>query len=126
MSLVTPIIHPRVLNKKGGGVPRDAVYIGRPSIWGNPFQIGRDGDRRAVIAKHRAWLKSQSVLLASIGELAGRDLVCFCAPLACHGHALLWLANPQLRDLALWPESLRPALAGLEDLVAAANAHAPL
>ncbi|MFM7243676.1 MAG: DUF4326 domain-containing protein, partial [Planctomycetaceae bacterium] len=21
------------------------VYIGRPSKWGNPFEIGRDGDR---------------------------------------------------------------------------------
>jgi hypothetical protein len=30
------------------------VYIGRPSKWGNPFQIGRDGTRDEVIAKYRA------------------------------------------------------------------------
>jgi len=27
------------------------VYIGRPSKWGNPFVIGRDGSRADVIAK---------------------------------------------------------------------------
>ena len=25
------------------------VYIGRPSKWGNPFKIGRDGSRQEVI-----------------------------------------------------------------------------
>jgi hypothetical protein len=32
------------------------VYIGRPSIWGNPFVIGRDGDRAEVIGQYEAWL----------------------------------------------------------------------
>lgn len=70
---------PRVLNKKRDRLTPGAIYIGRPSKWGNLFQIGRDGDRSAVIAKHRDWLKSQRTLLASIGELRGRDLACFCA-----------------------------------------------
>lgn len=35
-----------------GGV---RVYIGRPSILGNPFVIGRDGDRAKVIAKFRTY-----------------------------------------------------------------------
>ena len=35
---------PRVLNKKRlTGAVQNAVYIGRPSIWGNPFVVGRDG-----------------------------------------------------------------------------------
>ena len=46
----------RVLNKHHVGVPAGAVYIGRGSKWGNPFRIGPDGDRAAVIAKHARWL----------------------------------------------------------------------
>jgi len=34
----------------------EGVYIGRPSLLGNPFQIGRDGTREDVIAKYRVWL----------------------------------------------------------------------
>jgi Domain of unknown function (DUF4326) len=34
----------------------DRVYVGRPSKWGNPFVIGRDGSRNDVIAKYRAWI----------------------------------------------------------------------
>ena len=28
------------------------IYIGRPSKWGNPFVIGRDGNREQVIEKY--------------------------------------------------------------------------
>ena len=31
------------------------VYIGRPSKWGNPFVIGKDGTREQVIRKYRNW-----------------------------------------------------------------------
>lgn len=84
---------PRVLNKRRDGMPNDAVYIGRPSKWGNPFQIGRDGTRAEVIAKHRAWLCDQPQLMAALPELRERDLVCWCAPAACHGDTLKELAN---------------------------------
>lgn len=83
----------KVTNKHAIGIPAGAVYIGRGSKWGNPFQIGRDLDRAAVIAKHETWLRDQHDLLRSIGELRGKDLVCFCAPAACHGDLLLRLAN---------------------------------
>lgn len=69
------------------------VYIGRPSKWGNPFVIGRDGTRDEVIAKHRAWLKTQPHLIAALPELKGKTLGCYCAPLACHGDTLHELAN---------------------------------
>jgi uncharacterized protein DUF4326 len=46
----------RVLNKHHAGVPAGAVYIGRGSKWGNPFRIGRDGNRAIVIAKFERWL----------------------------------------------------------------------
>ena len=48
-----------VLNKKTSGVPTGAVYIGRGSKWGNPFVIGKDGDRNSVCEKHRDYLWQQ-------------------------------------------------------------------
>ena len=77
-----------------------AIYIGRGSPLGNPFVIGRDGDRDEVIHRYRNWfamkVKSQdSVVMAELRRLyrihrdAG-DLVlgCFCAPQACHGDVI--------------------------------------
>ena len=34
--------------------PSTAVYIGRGSPWGNPFVIGKDGDRDTVCDKYAA------------------------------------------------------------------------
>jgi hypothetical protein len=69
------------------------VYIGHPSIWGNPFIIGRDGTREEVIAKYRAWIMQQPELLKRVKELKGKVLGCWCAPQACHGDVLVELAN---------------------------------
>jgi hypothetical protein len=71
----------------------DRVYVGRPSKWGNPFVIGRDGSRDEVIAKYRAWIVQQPALLAALHELRGKNLVCWCAPERCHADVLLELAN---------------------------------
>jgi len=87
---------PKVLNKKTDNVPPDAVYVGRPSKWGNPFIIGWDGTREEVIAKYVEYLmgtEHTTGLLLDIHELKGKDLVCFCAPLPCHADILLELAN---------------------------------
>ncbi|WOF45576.1 DUF4326 domain-containing protein (plasmid) [Sphingopyxis indica] len=100
----------RVLNKHRSGVPTGAVYIGRGSKWGNPFRIGRDGDRATVIAKYARWLASQVHLLRALDELRGRDLVCFCAPLPCHGDLLRRLANASREErIAWWCEAARPS-----------------
>jgi len=71
------------------------VYIGRPSKWGNPFVIGRDGTREDVIQLYKDWLVKQDHLLARLSELKGKNLACYCAPLACHGDILLKLANEE-------------------------------
>ena len=85
---------PKVLNKYKDGVPTNAVYIGRPSKWGNPFVIGKDGSREEVIDKYRAWLLTQPAKVEEAKrELAGKDLVCFCAPKGCHGDVLIEVAN---------------------------------
>lgn len=69
------------------------VYIGRPSKWGNPFHIGKDGAREEVIAKYEGWIKSRPALLAVLPELQNKILGCFCHPKACHGDVLARLAN---------------------------------
>ena len=67
------------------------VYIGRGSKWGNPFKIGRDGNRDVVIKRYRQYLRRCPHLLAALPELEGRVLGCFCKPLACHGDVLVEL-----------------------------------
>lgn len=84
---------PRVLNKRDGTYGR-AVYIGRGSPWGNPFRIGPDGTRDEVIEKYRVLLTVRPDLVSRAkDELRGRDLLCYCAPQACHGDVLLAVAN---------------------------------
>lgn len=62
--------------------------------WGNPFVIGRDGDRAAVIAKHRAWFLGQPDFVARAKrELKGRVLGCRCHPHPCHADTLADVAN---------------------------------
>lgn len=86
---------PRVLNQRhiSVGHLQESVYIGRPSKWGNPFVIGTDGTRQEVVSKYASWIQTQPQLLADLPELEGEDLVCWCAPAACHGDVLLALAN---------------------------------
>lgn len=86
---------PQVLNKYKHGFPPGSVYIGRPSKWGNPFVLQKGGDRAAVLERYRYWIIEQKDLIGSLSELRGKDLVCFCHPLACHGDVLLELANKE-------------------------------
>ena len=69
------------------------IYIGRPSKWGNPFEIGKDGSREEVIAKYRDYIMLKPELLAALPELKGKVLGCWCSPLACHGDVLAELAG---------------------------------
>lgn len=73
------------------------VYIGRPSKWGNPFQIGVHGNRQEVITMYKAWLwkqlKSNAITNEEILELDGKVLGCWCAPQACHGDVLIAAIN---------------------------------
>lgn len=86
---------PKVLNKKHDLIPLgEAVYIGRPSPFGNPFIIGQHGDRDEVIRLYADYLVSNPELMEKVRtELRGHDLVCWCAPEPCHGDVLLYFAN---------------------------------
>lgn len=96
----------RVINFRTEGLPPGAIFIGRPSPFGNPFIIGKHGDRDEVCWKFELWVTTgdnsgnrdarpmaRQLLLDRLPLLKGKDLVCFCAPLRCHGHVLMRLAN---------------------------------
>jgi hypothetical protein len=95
----------RIENKrdyKGKG-----VYVGRPSILGNTFRIGRDGDRKTVIKKNLRWLREKyrergAVYqeLHRLAEMARRGnlvLICWCTPRACHAHLIAYILRELLR-----------------------------
>lgn len=65
------------------------------SDFANPFYREAARDREGVVARYEAWLAEQPELLRRIadGELAGRALGCWCAPLACHADILAARAN---------------------------------
>jgi hypothetical protein len=65
------------------------VYIGRPSIWGNPFEIGKHGNREEVIAKYKEYVLNDPLLMSQIMDLDGQVLGCWCRPKHCHGDALI-------------------------------------
>jgi hypothetical protein len=67
------------------------AYVGRPSPWGNPFHIGRDGDRAQVIERFEEHIRGRPDLLARLPELRGLVLGCWCRPRPCHAGVLVKL-----------------------------------
>tara|TARA_R110000765_G_scaffold7963_7_gene26128 strand:+ start:3823 stop:4089 length:267 start_codon:yes stop_codon:yes gene_type:complete len=72
------------------------VRISRPSKWGNPFEIGKDGTRDEVIIKYENWIVNQPELMESLHELEGKKLGCWCSPKKCHGDVLIMLLNESI------------------------------
>lgn len=63
--------------------------VHRPTVYGNPFVIGKDGDRAEVIRKFREYFLSNPYLMQKAkSELQGKVLACFCDPLPCHAHII--------------------------------------
>lgn len=91
---------------KGWKMPEGAVYVGRPTKWGNPYKVGQAVGPHAYPMSafeardnYRAWLEScneYSTISEAVAkqELSGKDLACWC-PLdqACHADVLLEIAN---------------------------------
>lgn len=92
---------------KGWKVPENAIYVGRPTKWGNPFVCYQDGhtgyDRhstapeiavasfRSLLTKQESWssippskwprgkIPAQWTTVGEVKEeLRGKDLVCWC------------------------------------------------
>ena len=77
----------QIVNKKHSNYDVD---IGRPSIWGNPYIIGRDGDRATVVAKYKEhFLGSFHLKQLATEKLKGKVLGCYCKPEACHGDIII-------------------------------------
>ena len=86
----------RVYNNRDRNIPEGAVYVGRPSKFGNPFVIGRDGTRNECIEKFVEYIKSNPCLKEEIiRELKGKNLICWCSPAPCHADFLLEIANEE-------------------------------
>lgn len=73
------------------------VYVGRPSVFGNPFRIGLDGNRAEVIQKFEKYARERisrdALFREQVKALHGRTISCWCKPLACHGDILARLAD---------------------------------
>lgn len=92
---------------KGWRMPEGAVYVGRPSKWGNPYTTRGTGCTPQTAVDNFRWMLSRAPVgdgsWGLVGEtaydtirreLAGRDLACWC-PLdqPCHADVLLEIAN---------------------------------
>lgn len=101
----------RIKYKRGVKLPAGAVYVGRPTRWGNPYKIGDPNPtlgekyhqpmtREDVIGLYRNMCTGSAAQwqLAIIENLRGKDLACWCPPNEeCHADILLEVANaPQL------------------------------
>lgn len=86
----------------------EAVHVGRPGPWGNPFIVGRHGDSAYCVDLYRALLagmlrvgpdiealeRARRFIAENLGELRGRNLACWCRPgQPCHADVLLEVAN---------------------------------
>ena len=89
---------PVVLNKmsKFRGISTSTgVYIGRGSKWGNPYRIKdyRNPEERLQVIELYRINELPKFSQAELETLRGKNLICYCAPLPCHGDLLLEAAN---------------------------------
>lgn len=94
-----------------------AVNVARPSLWGNPFVVGKDGTRAEcvqlfkymisgnVALSTKASVDSQKAFLnhahAHWKDLRGKNIACWCPGHAeCHADVLLVLANKPVKEPA--------------------------
>ena len=96
-----PFQEPLVLNKRFDIIPAGAIYIGRPSVWGNPFSHlpntlakYKVNTRDEAVDSYEKMVLNDPALIEKIkAELKGKHLVCWCNPNRCHGHILKRIAN---------------------------------
>lgn len=79
-------------------MPDGAVYVGRPSKWGNPKAVDRFCSAYSATAWFRKALMTSQlpVTLSEVRrDLMGKNLVCWCPVdgTPCHADVLLELAN---------------------------------
>jgi hypothetical protein len=92
---------PRRIQRKrtrGWKMPKGAIYVGRPTRWGNPFTCG--GDNARAVKLYEKYILDPDAhdpdwnLDELLESLRGHDLVCWCSlDKPCHADILLRLAN---------------------------------
>lgn len=84
----------KILNaRKVGTSVGGAIYVGRPSKFGNPFDI-RHSSRDEVCDKFEAYfLSNKELQQACIDELSDKDLICWCYPKRCHAETYVRFLN---------------------------------
>lgn len=96
-------------------MPTGAVYVGRPTIWGNPYVVGelcggwsapgseecegpfrRVKDAADAVRLYREALMDDPTSGERLQSLRGKDLVCWCRlDQPCHADVLLELGNAE-------------------------------
>jgi len=76
------------------------VYVGRPSIFGNPFHVEPGVDRLQVIERYRLYfldrVEKDPEFRAAAEELRGKALGCHCKPKPCHADVIAAWCNGEL------------------------------
>lgn len=87
----------KVINIRNKTGSPDEVYVGRPGIFGNPFLLGKHGDRDMVVTLHESYMITRMGINPEFREqirsLYGKTLMCFCAPRNCHAYNLAAMAD---------------------------------
>lgn len=82
----TTIVNVRVAD------PETYEYCGRPTIFGNPFRVGKDGTRIEVIAKYIDYffdrIQRDRDFKKRVISLKGKRIGCWCSPELCHLHVI--------------------------------------
>lgn len=79
-------------------LPKNAII--HDGYFGNPFIVGKHGDRARVIERYLEYflkrIEEDAEFRSRVRELRGKRLGCFCKPLACHGDVIVeWLRKDQ-------------------------------
>lgn len=86
---------------RGWKMPAGAVYVGRPTCWGNSFKVDKDCTPEQAVEQYGRMARASEYLRAfAYQQLRGKDLVCWCPlvdkdgkPVPCHADVLLEIAN---------------------------------
>lgn len=96
---------------EGWRMPEGAIYVGRPTRWGNPYDwhewvycsaIDPYEAKQWAVEQFRLWLngeidgneKRREEILTHLHELKGKDLACWCNPFeTCHADVLIEMVN---------------------------------
>ena len=85
---------------KGWKMPANAIYVGRPTVWGNPYVVGSELMNGETLNAEKAVALYEQHLADNFNErdirhcLRDKDLACWCAlDQPCHADVLLRIAN---------------------------------